>query len=679
MIKSVNLTNEWLDIKTPLGLKDGDSYLFSNNGNANILISEEISGNNILRLNSNQVNVSITVGTSLFARISSLGQSGALTVTESVSGGSSAGNTNLGFLETANGFQITSSTGNPAEVPNATSLTNGGMSKEDKSKLDSLTNGIALQGDWDASTNTPDITGTTQVGHAWIVSVAGNTDLGGITDWKVNDLAIKTATGWAKIDNTDTVVSVNGEVGAVQLDPSISIFRNFESISLISGLTGANNSTVLLPEVNVGNRWAGLISANSQNKLNGIEPAATKTLLQGGTNVTIDDDGAGTFTINATDTTASTNLGVITSGIDVEITSSTGGSATISAADSVNAGVLSASAFSRYEGYEGAISTNVNDIALLNTKVDDNNTRLSPKTDSRDPTASDNTYPVGKIWINVNTNGAFVCTNNSTSAVWEAIDSQSAATNLGNTSSPTEITITSSTGSDTNLSSATSSNAGILTASSFNKYEGYQQNIALNSADITALNFTVSNISRFDPAALPRDPLPTDDSSPIGRLWVNTSTDKAYICVGNTSGAAQWDVINSSGGGSSLATIVVARGPLGNFDLIPQDNHIYLRGTQEIIIDTSGVADGTRFSISSFNQGPLGQVYIKGNTNGFVFGQENGENRYVVGLDTAANADIATPAQLSSFEVSGKGIPLYLNALTAQYDFVTYQGNLIGG
>jgi len=44
-----------------------------------------------------------------------------------------------------------------------------------------------LQGDWDADTNTPDITGTTTVGFTWRVSVAGNTNLGGITTWALND------------------------------------------------------------------------------------------------------------------------------------------------------------------------------------------------------------------------------------------------------------------------------------------------------------------------------------------------------------------------------------------------------------------------------------------------------------------------------------------------------------
>jgi hypothetical protein len=66
--------------------------------------------------------------------------------------------------------------------------------------------GLVAQGNWNADTNTPDITSTTESGYYWIVSVAGNTDLGGITDWEVNDWAIKTDAGWAKIDNSSDTV-----------------------------------------------------------------------------------------------------------------------------------------------------------------------------------------------------------------------------------------------------------------------------------------------------------------------------------------------------------------------------------------------------------------------------------------------------------------------------------------
>ena len=84
-----------------------------------------------------------------------------------------------------------------------------------KAEILALAGSLIPQGNWDASTNTPDISGTTETGYFWIVSVEGATDIGGITDWKVNDWAIKTADGWAKIDNTDKVLSVAGKIGEV--------------------------------------------------------------------------------------------------------------------------------------------------------------------------------------------------------------------------------------------------------------------------------------------------------------------------------------------------------------------------------------------------------------------------------------------------------------------------------
>lgn len=85
-----------------------------------------------------------------------------------------------------------------------------------KSYVDSaVTGGVNIQGDWNASTNTPNISTTTTTGFTWRVSVAGTTNLGGITVWNVNDLAVKTASGWIKIDNSSSVTSVFGRQGVV--------------------------------------------------------------------------------------------------------------------------------------------------------------------------------------------------------------------------------------------------------------------------------------------------------------------------------------------------------------------------------------------------------------------------------------------------------------------------------
>lgn len=82
---------------------------------------------------------------------------------------------------------------------------------------DSLIGGVNYQGSWDANSNTPDLTLVNTKGYYYVVSVDGTTDLDGITDWKVGDIAIHNGTIFEKIDNTDKVQDVNGQSGSVTL------------------------------------------------------------------------------------------------------------------------------------------------------------------------------------------------------------------------------------------------------------------------------------------------------------------------------------------------------------------------------------------------------------------------------------------------------------------------------
>ena len=83
----------------------------------------------------------------------------------------------------------------------------------------SIQGGLNYQGAWNASTNTPTLVSSTgSKGHYYAVSVSGSTDLNGITDWNIGDLAVYNGTVWEQIDNTDAVTSVNGFTGTVVLD-----------------------------------------------------------------------------------------------------------------------------------------------------------------------------------------------------------------------------------------------------------------------------------------------------------------------------------------------------------------------------------------------------------------------------------------------------------------------------
>lgn len=82
-----------------------------------------------------------------------------------------------------------------------------------------VTGGLSYQGTWNASTNTPTLAdGSGTIGAYYKVSVSGNTNLGGHTNWTVGDIAAYNGTIWDKIEGGDPdVSSVAGRVGAVVL------------------------------------------------------------------------------------------------------------------------------------------------------------------------------------------------------------------------------------------------------------------------------------------------------------------------------------------------------------------------------------------------------------------------------------------------------------------------------
>jgi hypothetical protein len=90
-----------------------------------------------------------------------------------------------------------------------------------QNQINGLIGGSIYKGTWNASTNTPTITsGVGTTGWYYIVSVPGSTTIDGISDWNLGDWIIFDGTAWQQVDNTDAVVSVNGQTGAVSLASS---------------------------------------------------------------------------------------------------------------------------------------------------------------------------------------------------------------------------------------------------------------------------------------------------------------------------------------------------------------------------------------------------------------------------------------------------------------------------
>ena len=113
-------------------------------------------------------------------------------------------------------------------------------------QIANIPSGLSFEGNWNASTDSPDLSGASpDNGQFWIVSVAGSTDLSGITDWKVGDWAIYVSTGagtdgWQKVDNTSTL-SGSGVAG------QLTYWTGTANVAGDAGLTydaSGNNLTV---------------------------------------------------------------------------------------------------------------------------------------------------------------------------------------------------------------------------------------------------------------------------------------------------------------------------------------------------------------------------------------------------------------------------------------------------
>lgn len=118
-----------------------------------------------------------------------------------------------------------------------------------QSQLNSLQGSLIYKGTWNASTNTPTITsGVGTKGNYYIVSTAGTTNIDGTNDWGAKDWIVFNGTTWDKIDNTDSVISVNGNNGIVNLTTSdipeaaTPVNKYFTDARATAAMTGAISS-----------------------------------------------------------------------------------------------------------------------------------------------------------------------------------------------------------------------------------------------------------------------------------------------------------------------------------------------------------------------------------------------------------------------------------------------------
>lgn len=129
---------------------------------------------------------------------------------------------------------------------------------------------LSYQGTWDANANSPALTSSVGTqNHYYVVSVAGTTNLNGISDWQIGDWAIFNGSVWQKIDQSPAVQSVNGQTGAVVLTAAnVGAAANTVNVLADGLLTGGGaltgNVTISLPSVPAAN-VSGLGTMATQN------------------------------------------------------------------------------------------------------------------------------------------------------------------------------------------------------------------------------------------------------------------------------------------------------------------------------------------------------------------------------------------------------------------------------
>jgi hypothetical protein len=169
---------------------------------------------------------------------------------------------------------------------------------------------LSYQGTWNASTNTPTLTSSVGTkGYYYVVSVAGNTDLNGITDWKVGDWAVYNGTAWQKVDNTDAVTSVNGYTGTVvltQTDISGTVPTS-RTLTAGTGLTGGGDLSA--------DRTFAIDSTVAT--LTGTQTLTNKTLTSPKANEILDTNG--NEILGLSPTTSATDYLVVKNGIGVGV------------------------------------------------------------------------------------------------------------------------------------------------------------------------------------------------------------------------------------------------------------------------------------------------------------------------------------------------------------------------
>ncbi len=383
-----------------------------------------------------------------------------------------------------------------------------GDSEDSGTSLSSIVGGMNYQGTWNATTNTPTLTSSVGTkGHFYQVSVAGSTNLDGITDWQVSDYAVFSGTVWQKVDNTE---QVGGNVGSTD---NALVRANGTGGGTVQGSTAVieDNGKLDLPDDAVEGRFK-LVARSAEP----TTPIANDIYLDDGTNTasgvpgwrqwngaTWDDIGAvAGSTLPVVDTTSIVkDPGDNTKQMRVDVGNVA--TATIRQLEMPNADVLL-----RKNNMTGAVAPTVND----------------------DDTSF---YDTNSIWLDLTADKAYVCLDPTTgAAVWKEITAGLAPPFDDATA------IIRDTGDVTALVRMDAGNVAAATT----------RLLEMPDADV---------LLRKNNYGAAVAPVVGDDNTAgyaINSLWLDTTADKAYICLDASTGAAVWVEITAGAAGGEANT-----------------------------------------------------------------------------------------------------------------------------
>ena len=180
--------------------------------------------------------------------------------------------------------------------------------------------GLSFQGAWNAATNTPTLaSGTGTSGHYYITSVAGTTNLDGITDWQVGDWAVFNGTVWQKLDQSNTVVSVNGQTGVVNLTEIANVAGGAANRIVYNTGAGASNFLVAPTVTDTFLKWNG-----STFVWTSAVTSAVASFSAGSTGLTPNTGTTGDITLAGTLAPANGGTGLTAAGTSGNILTSNG-------------------------------------------------------------------------------------------------------------------------------------------------------------------------------------------------------------------------------------------------------------------------------------------------------------------------------------------------------------------